>query len=163
MDAHDLLQPLATAPTQVWFDNRLQLHHVLEHCLVDIGGAADVVITTFSISEEFIRKMFVLKKRNLIRKATLVADRKAMRKLLNLLHFVNNTFDEVYLCDTHAKVLLLTTATHQVSITTSQNQTRGNRYEAGIISTDPSIYAYYTETISHIINTQTIALYELFD
>ncbi len=48
-------------------------------------------------------------------------------------------FDEVYLSENHSKVILIQNARWQVSICTSQNQTRGNRVEAESLA-DPAVF-----------------------
>ena len=105
----------------------------------------------------------ILKRRGQLTRATMLADLKASRKTVNLYTFIANVFDEVYLSENHSKVILIQNARWQVSICTSQNQTRGNRVESGIITTDPAVFIQLRERYAHIINTNAIQLDGLFN
>lgn len=155
------LKPLSSTPLQAWMDNRLQLFDVIEFVLNEIGGNADVCVTTFSTSEEFLRKIFRFKQQGLIKSATLIADLKAARKTINLFNFIRNTFDFVYLSENHSKVILIANDKWKVSICTSQNQTRGNRYESGIIVTYSLIYDTFYSVISNLTTTKSINIYDV--
>lgn len=129
-----LLKPLSDMPLQAYLDNRLQLFDVLEFILLQTGPA-NVYISTFSTSEEFLRRLFSLRKRDLILHAVLMADLKAAKKTVNLYTFMDTVFDDVYLTENHSKVLLVENDKWMVTVVTSQNQTRGNRTECSIITT----------------------------
>lgn len=152
-----LLKPLSDMPLQAYLDNRLQLFDVLEFILLQTGPA-NVYISTFSTSEEFLRRLFSLRKRDLILHAVLMADLKAAKKTVNLYTFMDTVFDDVYLTENHSKVLLVENDKWMVTVVTSQNQTRGNRTECSIITTQPDIYFTLREQFSDIINTRSIHL-----
>lgn len=157
-----LLRSLSEAPLQAYLDNRVQLFDIIEMILSETGPA-EIYISTFSTSEEFLRRIYRLKRRGQLTRATMLADLKASRKTVNLYTFIANVFDEVYLSENHSKVILIQNARWQVSICTSQNQTRGNRVESGIITTDPAVFIQLRERYAHIINTNAIQLDGLFN
>lgn len=157
-----ILKPLSDVPLQAYLDNRIQLFDVIEKILAETGPA-DVYISTFSTSEEFLRRIYKLKKKKRINRAVMLADLKASRKTVNLYTFISNVFDEVYLAENHSKVILIQNAQWSVSICTSQNQTRGNRTESGMITTDPVIYLNLKEQFAHIVNNKAILLDGLFN
>lgn len=157
-----LLRSLSEAPLQAYLDNRVQLFDIIEMILSETGPA-EIYISTFSTSEEFLRRIYRLKRRGQLIRATMLADLKASRKTVNLYTFIANVFDEVYLSENHSKVILIQNARWQVSICTSQNQTRGNRVESGIITTDPAVFIQLRERYAHIINTNAIQLDGLFN
>ncbi len=157
------LKPLSSTPLQAWMDSGLQLFDVMEFCLKQMGGNASVVVTTFSTSEEFLRKMFYFKKNGLVTNATLLTDFKAARKTINLLPFMQSVFDDVYLSSNHSKVILLANKKWTVSICTSQNQTRGNRIEAGIITTYGMIYDVFYNVFSDLISNKSVNIYDVFN
>ncbi|MDC7147563.1 hypothetical protein PQH04_25615 [Bacteroides ovatus] len=99
----------------------------------------------------------------MITKATMLTDLKASRKTVNLYTFISNVFDNVYLAENHSKVILIRNSKWMVSICTSQNQTRGNRTESGMITTDPRVYLDLQEQFSKIVNTNAILLDGLFN
>lgn len=137
----DLLKPLAHSPLQAYFDNRSQLADVIEQVLRQIGPAA-LVISTFSTSDAFIRRLHRLKNAGLVTSCSLYADLKACRKTVLLAGFIKQVFDDVFLCQNHSKVVLLNNDAHHVAIVTSQNQTQGSRTECGIITADCDIYQF---------------------
>lgn len=147
-----ILKPLSDAPVQAYLDNRIQLFDIIEKILLETGEA-DIYISTFSSSEEFLRRIYRLKESGMIHHAVMLADLKASRKTQRLYTFISNVFDEVFLSENHSKVILIQNKKWCVSICTSQNQTRGNRIESGIITTDKAIFdtliAQYTDIVQH--------------
>lgn len=156
-----IIRPLSDAPLQAYLDNRVQLFDIIEKVLSETGPAK-ICISTFSTSEEFLRRIFRLRKRGLLTKAIMLTDLKASRKTVNLYSFISNVFDEVFLAENHSKVILIQNARWMVSICTSQNQTRGNRTESGMITTDPRIFLDLQRQFSDIVNTKAIQLNGLF-
>lgn len=129
------LVPLERCALQPYFSNRIQLAEVIEWVLTQTGPA-DISISTFSTSEEFLRRLARLKGRGDVRSCSLFCDLRAARKTAALYHFIKSVFDSVHLCENHSKVVLLQNETHRVAVITSQNQTRGDRFEAGVITSD---------------------------
>lgn len=150
-----ILKPLSCTPLQAYMDNRMQLFDVMEYVLKQTGPSM-VYVSTFSTSEEFLRKMFRFKKDGLVRRAILLTDLKASKKTVNLYRFIASVFNEVYLGENHSKVILIMNEKWYVSIVTSQNQTRGNRFESGIITTDIAIFKTLHESLSKQIETKSI-------
>ena len=134
-DSLSSLKPLGSCPVQPYFAKDIQLAGLIEWAIDQIGRA-DISISTFSTSEEFLRRMHRMKKEGKVRHCELICDLRAARKTIALKHFMESTFDRVYLCQNHSKVVLLSSGSNRVAIVTSQNQTRGDRYEAGIITSD---------------------------
>ncbi len=137
--SHNHLRPLSSVPLQAYFDNRLQLANVIDEVLSQIGPAS-MLISTYSTSEAFLRRLFRLKNNGRIVSCSLFCDFKASRKTVLLGDFMRAVCDAVFLCQNHSKVVLLHNDGNRVAIVTSQNQTQGNRTECGIITTDPLIY-----------------------
>lgn len=157
-----IIKPLSKYPLQAYLDNRIQLFDVIDKILSETGSA-EIYISTFSTSEEFLRRIYKLKDQGRITKATMLIDLKASRKTVNLYTFISSVFDDVYLAENHSKVILIKNEKWQVSICTSQNQTRGNRTESGMISTDPCIFLDLQQRFADIINTNSIQLNGLFN
>ena len=133
------LEMFENRPLQAYFSNTVQLADVITSILEHIG-ASEIVISTFSTSEEFLRRIWRLRKEGLITSASLFCDLKAARKTVHLYKFITSIFESVYLAENHSKVVLLGNNSYKVAVVTSQNQTRGNRFECGIISSSPELY-----------------------
>jgi hypothetical protein len=133
-----ILKPLGPDYVGAYLNTGVQLYDLIEWVLQQCGKS-DITIMTFSISEEFIRKIWILNEMGLIGKITLILDFKAIQKTQQLARFAQNVFNDIHYSRTHAKVVLIESSTYKVSITGSQNCTRGNREESGIVTTDPEI------------------------
>ena len=138
-------------PIQVYLDDRVQLYNVIEGVL-EQTGPAKLTITTFSTSEEFLRRIYKMRQRGLIRHARLITDFKAAQKTAILYQFMAQVFDDVFLAPNHSKVVLVDAVMAQVAIVTSQNQTRGNRTEAGVILNDSGVYDTLSKKVEILIN-----------
>lgn len=123
-------------------DGTTQLYHVIEDVLKQTGKA-DLFISSFTVAEEFIRKLHTLKTKDSITGLNLLLDLRSAKKSLQLSYFLFSVCDEVYLANNHSKIILIENEIHKVSIVTSQNQTRGNRFEAGIICTTIDTFDFF--------------------
>lgn len=76
------LKPLAVCGNQAYLTNTLQVADVLEWILQQVGTAT-VWQTSFSISEEFLRRLFFIEKSGRVKEFNLVLDHKATNKTLS--------------------------------------------------------------------------------
>lgn len=160
----DFLKPLGNPGgyNQVFLTNSVQVADIIEWVVRQIG-TSEVWITTFSISEEFLRRLFSIKKSGLIKKINIVIDHKATQKTVKLWSFMRNVVDNVYLADNHSKIILFKAGNTVVSVVTSQNLTRGNRYESTMVSRDRQMYESLMTSINDISTNYSINFNELYD
>ena len=158
----DYLKPLASCPLQCYLTNTLQVADVVEWVLEQVGRAT-IWQTSFSISEEFLRRLFFIEKSGKVDAIHLILDFKATQKTLRLWPFLTRVIEHTYLADNHSKVILIKSAAGQtVSIITSQNLTRGNRNESAIVTTDEHIFATFYASLTDIMHNHSVPLSELF-
>ncbi len=158
----DILRPLSDTPHQAYLSNALQVADVLEWILSQVGKAV-VWQTSFSISEEFLRRLFFIEKGGKVKEFNLVLDHKATNKTLKLWSFISQTMKRTYLADNHSKILLVEAESGEVvSVVTSQNLTRGNRHESTFISTDKAIFATLHAQVTDLIRNHSVPLNDLF-
>ena len=158
----DYLKPLAECPLQCYLTNTLQVADVVEWVLAQVGKAT-IWQTSFSISEEFLRRLFFIVKSGKVEAIHLVLDFKATQKTLRLWPFLTRVIEHTYLADNHSKVILIRSETGQtVSIITSQNLTRGNRNESAIVTTDAAVFATFHASLTDIMKNHSVPLSELF-
>ena len=93
----NILQPLGSRPLQAYFSNRFQLADIIEEVLGQIGNA-NIIISTFSTSEEFLRRIWRLKNNGRVLSCALFCDLRAARKTVALYHFIKSVADSVHLC-----------------------------------------------------------------
>lgn len=138
---------------------------MIEQLPIDPQKKLSVRQSTFSISEEFLRRVYRIRKK-LNAEFILMIDRKALQKTRSLWRFVSQVYDRVYLSDTHAKVLLIDYADNagddlQCSLVTSQNLTRGNRQESSLITTDCEIFKSLSDDFNKIIKYRSVPMHEI--
>lgn len=158
----DFLRPLDEATSQAYLTNALQLADILEWILQQFG-VSEVWQTSFSISEEFLRRLFFIEKSGNVSDFHLVLDHKATNKTLKLWAFITQVITHTFLADNHSKILLVESAEgRQVSVITSQNLTRGNRHESAFVSTDPSVFRVLKSQVEDLIRNHSVPLNDLF-
>ena len=158
----DVVKPLAECPSQAYLSNAVQVADLLEWILEQVG-TAKVWQTSFSISEEFLRRLFFIEKSGRVSEFNLVLDHKATNKTLKLWSFMTQVIQRTYLTDNHSKILLVQAESGQtVSVITSQNLTRGNRHESAFISTDPVVFNTLHTQVEDLIKNHSVPLYDLF-
>ena len=157
-----ILRPLKETPFQAYLSNAVQVADILEWILGQVG-VAEVWQTSFSISEEFLRRLYFITKDKKVSRINLVLDHKATNKTLKLWAFITQVIERTYLADNHSKILLVQSERGDtVSVITSQNLTRGNRHESAFISTDPSIFATLKAQVDDLITNHSVPLHDLF-
>lgn len=146
------LKPVSEHPIQAFYTDKFQLFDIIEVILTQLPFCNELIMTSFSISEEFTRKIFRFREKFNLKRIVLILDTKAATKVQKLNLFLKNTFDDVYLTNNHGKVILFDSVP-LVSICTSQNQTRGNRKESHVICTDIAVFEKLHNTVSEMIKT----------
>ena len=158
----DVVKPLSECPSQAYLSNAVQVADLLEWILEQVG-TAKVWQTSFSISEEFLRRLFFIEKSGRVSEFNLVLDHKATNKTLKLWSFMTQVIQRTYLTDNHSKILLVQAESGQtVSVITSQNLTRGNRHESAFISTDPVVFNTLHTQVEDLIRNHSVPLHDLF-
>lgn len=161
MKVADVLQPLSVAPLQSYMSDSLQVFDVLEWCVAQMHGPVDIYQSSFSISEEYLRRLYFYRKKGAVRNVSLVLDYKATQKTLRLWPFICKTIEAVYLSSNHSKVILIE-GDIRVAIITSQNLTRGNRMESAVITTDAAVYDNLYATLFDVSRKHSVPLHELY-
>lgn len=158
------LKPLSETTTQAYLTNTLQVADVLEWIIEQVGSS-EVWMTTFSISEEFLRRLYFLRKKSgKICRITVLLDRKATQKTINLWQFIKEVVQDAYIADNHSKILLVKAESGKtVSVVTSQNLTRGNRAESAFLSTDPEVFNTLFMQLQELITYHSIPFYDLYE
>ena len=158
----DVVKPLSECSSQAYLSNAVQVADLLEWILEQVG-TAKVWQTSFSISEEFLRRLYFIEKSGRVSEFNLVLDHKATNKTLKLWSFMTQVIQRTFLTDNHSKILLVQAESGAtVSVITSQNLTRGNRHESAVISTDPAIFATLHAQVTDLIKNHSVPLYDLF-
>lgn len=157
-----VLRPLKECPIQAYLSNQLQVADVVEWCLSQMEGEATIRQTSFSISEEFIRRLYYIRRTGKVKDIQLLLDHKATNKTLRLWPFIAQTIDHCFLADNHSKLILLESPEMRVAIVTSQNLTRGNRHECAIVTTVPEVFDTLSHEFQDLMQYHSVPLHELY-
>lgn len=150
--AVDMIKPVSENQIQAFYTDKFQLFDIIEVILSQLSKCSEIVITSFSISEEFLRKIYRFREKYQPEKMILFLDTKAAAKVQKLNLFLKNSFDEIWLTNNHGKVVLFNSSS-LVSICTSQNQTRGNRKESHIITTCNDVFMSFYDSVNEMKKT----------
>lgn len=154
-----LLKPLAQEPTQVYLGTEVHLLGLLSWIL-DQTGPAEVFVTTFSTSDDFLCGFKRLRDDGLIDHSVLLADFKASNKTRQLGALMRNAFDEVFFSENHSKLMLVKGGGLTVTVVTSQNQTYGGRVECTMISSDCATWLKLRDCLKSIIDNKSVSYKE---
>lgn len=159
----DIFKPLKDVPLQSALSNAVQIADILEWVLEQVG-TSEVWQTSFSISEEFLRRLYFITRNGSASAIHLVLDFKATNKTLSLWTFIEQVISTTHLADNHSKVLLIQSQRgDKISIITSQNLTRGNRNESYIITTDSAIFDKFKSEILRLIDNRSVPLSDILN
>ena len=159
-----VLRPLSECPTQAYYNDTLQLIDVLEWILLQVGPAK-VWQTTFSMSVEFLSRLYQLRKKGEVNisEHVLVLDERTTLKTKKLWSFMKEIIPQVYMARTHAKFALVEGENGmKVTLLTSQNLTRGNRYESAIVTCDEEVFEKLKSEIKYVINNKSNSFNEMY-
>lgn len=154
----DFLKPLKSNPIQAYFGKNV-FTLGLTKWVLEQTGEADVFVSSYSTSEEFLRGFYLLKKNLKIRNSSILTDLKASKKTVRLNNLMKSCFDDVFFGENHSKLLLFKNDNFSVSIVTSMNQTYGSRAESTVITTSKEVFDKLYNAYSDL--TQNSMRYEL--
>lgn len=152
---------LVASPVQMYMSGDIQVPDIIEF-LLEFTGPAEVFLSSFSISEEFLRRLFFLRKKKIIRHLEVMLDFKATQKTLILWPFIAQTVENCYLADNHSKLLVVKGDKTKAAVTMSQNLTRGNRFECGALCTLPHIVDSVLSQYLDIRNNLSVPFNEIY-
>ena len=157
----EIFRPLKDAPVQSALSNAVQIADILEWVLEQVG-TSEVWQTSFSISEEFLRRLYFITRGGSASAIHLVLDFKATNKTLSLWTFIEQVISSTHLADNHSKVLLIHSKKgDKVTVITSQNLTRGNRNESYIVTTMPDVFDKFLKEIKYLIENNAVPLSDI--
>jgi hypothetical protein len=125
---------------------RWSMHHLLFH-LLKITGPAMVYATTWSISEDVVRHLVEARNQGLIKEMSFIYDYR-VRKYKPAAYFLSKEHFTSKVTSCHAKVTILESETHSLTIIGSANYTRNDRIEVGVIFTDKETATFHKNWIT---------------
>lgn len=133
------------------------MHELMEY-LLHVGGPARVRISTFSLSEIALRTLFRLIESGQVTGLECILDITVKRHRLGLLYFASNMATTIALTKNHAKILLLDNDQHRWVVVGSANMNVNDKIEAGILSSDPGLYARFSAWFDDELQTSVLKI-----
>jgi hypothetical protein len=111
--------------------------NTIETMLNTAEHADHLTVCSFAMSDVIVKRL--IKERRRISYITVILDMTvATRNRTNML-FIAKNIDEFYLCNTHAKLILVENENYSAVCALSANSTMNYRYECGIMTDKPEI------------------------
>lgn len=160
----EILRPLRSGHlSQCFLSDFVQAADILEWIVGQVGKC-EVIQTSFSVSDEFLRRLFFIRKKGNIVRYKMILDHKATNKTIKLWPFVTKVVEECLLADNHSKVMIVIPCDNSpgVVVISSQNLTRGGRFESSLISEDSNVYNAILADVQDMAKNHSVPLHELF-
>lgn len=125
------------------------VHEVLPFIFSQVGPF-HLSMATFNVSEDSLRPIFFMRERNELISVRFLFDTNVRRHKLDMLLFSSNIADEIRTTSTHMKVLLCENKKICLALVGSANMNKNIRHEAGIITTNKSMYNFYKDYFQHV-------------
>jgi hypothetical protein len=121
-------------------------HHLLQY-LLEKTGPADVLLTTWTITEAPVRVMQQLLEAGTIRSLTMLTDDRIRSRCAQAWQLMQSLPATIHLSKCHAKVTAVINEHHGILVVSSQNFTNNPRIEAGTIIYDRAAALFAQQTI----------------
>lgn len=122
----------------LWSKRRWSMFQLLE-ILLEQTGKADVWLTSWTVTEEPIRRIAQLKAAGTIREFNALFDTRASVNNPNGVQMARKTANRIAFVPIHAKCMVLMGERSCVSVSTSANLTRNKRIEKYVLSTHEEV------------------------
>ena len=129
-----------TAP---YLSKEIQSHDVFDFMLNEIKRADTVVISSFAITEAYIRRL--IKNSDRIGHVTLFLDVTIGTRNPRLTGYASMNVNELYLLNNHSKTIYMSGSGKELLAVMSNNATNNHRYESGIVFSEPEIIAQFVQ------------------
>lgn len=135
-----------------WSKGQWSMHELLDYLIRQIGPA-DVYLTTWTVTEDPVRRLFMLKKEGLISSLHCVLDYRIKGRKPAPFQLLEQTADSIKLSQCHAKSLVIISPNWSVSVVGSANFSKNPRLEVGVICTVPEVVKFNLNVIKNELET----------
>ena len=126
----------------------IQSHDVFDHLLEKMGGADYMLISSFAITEAYIRR--IIRNRDIIKNIELILDFTIATRNPRIVMYADHNVDGVFLANNHSKVIYVEKGGKSMVAVMSNNATNNYRFESGIIITDDLVARKFVEQINEM-------------
>lgn len=123
-----------------FLSKQVQSHDVFDFLLDECERADKMVISSFAITEAFVRR--IIRNRHRIDHLTLYLDFTIASRNPRMTMYAAQNVDELYLTNNHSKTIYIAGNGKEYLAVMSNNATNNHRYESGLVCS-------YTDVIDH--------------
>jgi hypothetical protein len=132
-------------------NGKVSSYQLLNYFLDKFNEPATIHITTWGMTENAIRQLAARKASGQIAELYFVFSQQTKVNKANEYQLAVSIATAHKIIPCHAKIYLIKTPSHQVSIITSANLNRNNKLEAGTITSDLAIYQGYQSFLNQLL------------
>lgn len=118
----------------MYLNQEVQSHNVFDYMLDRLEGADRMTISSFAITEAYVRR--IIRNRERIGHIDLILDFTIASRNPRITMYAAQNVDNLYLCNNHSKVIYLENGLQCMAAVMSNNATNNHRFESGIILFD---------------------------
>ncbi len=118
----------------LYINRQVQSHNVFDYMLDRAGVADRMILSSFAITEAYIRR--IIRNRHRIRSIELILDFTIASRNPRITLFAHHNVDALYLVNNHSKIIYTEGGGGCMAAIMSNNATNNHRFESGIIITD---------------------------
>ena len=133
-------------------DGKVSSYQLINYFLDKFNQPAAVYITTWGFTETALRQLAIRKQSGQIEKLYFLFSSKTKINKANEFQLATSIATKYKIHPCHAKIYLIKTQDHQVSIITSGNLNRNNKLEAGVITGSKDVFHGYEQFLNTILN-----------
>lgn len=117
--------------TAFFLSKQVASHHVFDFILNEIKRADEMIISSFAITDDYVRRL--IRNRESISMLTLILDFTVASRNPRITDFAARNCEELYLTNNHSKTIYAKNKETEILAVVSNNTTKNRRYESGII------------------------------
>lgn len=132
----------------MYLNEQVQSHHVFDYLLNKYGRADKMVISSFAITEAYVRR--IIRNRNRIGELELILDFTIASRNPRVNLYASRNVDRLYLVNNHSKLIYVESASGNFIAIMSNNATNNHRNESGLICNDPFVIDFFSAELDRI-------------
>ncbi len=145
---YDAVKVIGPGHTMHWLSKGQWSMHEMVEAMLLATGPAKLFMSTWTITEEPVRKLFLLKQQGYIQELQCLLDYRIKQRKAAPFQLMNNVCDRLGLAQCHAKVAVAINEHKAVACVGSANFSRNPRIEAGILTAEREVAHFHASWIS---------------
>ena len=133
-----------------FLSKQIQSHDVFDFLLNECGGADKMIISSFAITEAYVRR--IIRNRHRIGHLTLYLDFTIASRNPRMTMYTAKNVDELYLTNNHSKTIYISGNGKEYMAVMSNNATNNHRYESGLVCSSREVIDYFQEQLKQMKN-----------